>query len=121
MKKAAANIEPDTPLCFTTIASFLGNDPSKHKEHLSYFVKHGADLMANLHEHATANDRSHVRSVAHQYKAVATSIGALELSRHAVNLEKAAEESDWAVINEYIRQMTEEYQLVVDFIKQRYS
>ena len=120
MKKTGNNSQPDSPLCFTTIASFLGDDPSKHEEHLNYFVKHGADLMTNMQEHATAQDRSHVRSVAHQYKAVATSIGALELARQAANLEKAAEESDWAVINEYIRQMTEEYQLVVDFIKQRY-
>ncbi|HSG53355.1 MAG TPA: ATP-binding protein, partial [Rheinheimera sp.] len=109
VKKAGANIDPDSPLCFTTIASFLGDDPSKHKEHLNYFVKHAADLMANLREHAKAQDRSHVRSVAHQFKAVATSVGALEIARHAVNLEKAAEESDWAVINEYIRQITDEY------------
>lgn len=109
-----------SPICFTTIANFLGNDPAKHEEHLNYFVKHASDLLANLNRHATSQDRSGVRSVAHQFKAVAKSIGALSLSGQALKLEKAAEESDWAVINEYIRLMQEKYQDVVNYVTQRY-
>ena len=35
-------------------------------------------------------------------------------------VEKAAEESDWAVINEYVRLVQDKYQDVVSYVKQRY-
>ena len=121
-KAGAGTIESQqhSPICFTTIANFLGNDPAKHEEHLNYFVKHAADLLASLTHHAANQDRSNVRAVAHQFKAVAKSVGALALSQQALKLEKAAEESDWAVINEDVRLMQEHYQDVVNYVKQRY-
>ncbi|WP_027669801.1 hybrid sensor histidine kinase/response regulator [Rheinheimera baltica] len=109
-----------SPICFTTIANFLGNDSAKHEEHLNYFVKHAADLLANIAAHASAHERSGVRAIAHQFKSVAKSIGAIAVSEQSLKLEKAAEESDWAVINEYIRLLQEKYQDVVSYVKQRY-
>ncbi|MEW5680830.1 MAG: ATP-binding protein [Pseudomonadota bacterium] len=117
---AGDNGQHNSPICFTTIANFLGNDPAKHEEHLNYFVKHAADLLQTLDQHVNAQERSGVRSVAHQFKAVAKSIGALSLTEQALKLEKAAEESDWPVINEHIRLMQEKYQEVVSYVKQRY-
>lgn len=109
-----------SPICFTTIANFLGNDSAKHEEYLNYFVKHAAELLQNLVAQAAQQDRSHVRSVAHQFKSVAKSVGALSLSAEALRLEKAAEQSDWAVISEHIRSMQEQYQDVVSYVKRRY-
>ena len=121
--KASSNSENGqnaSPICFTTIANFLGNDPAKHEEYLNYFVKHAAELLQNAHSAAQNLDRSAVRSIAHQFKSVAKSVGALTLSAESLKLEKAAEESDWSVINEFIRLMREKYQDVVNYVKQRY-
>ena len=109
-----------SPICFTTIANYLGNDPAKHEEHLNYFVKHAAELLLSLQTHLQNQERSAVRSVAHQFKSVAKSIGAVSLAEQATKLEKAAEESDWAVISEYVRLMQDKYQEVVNYVKQRY-
>jgi len=114
------NGQNNSPICFTTIANFLGNDPAKHEEYLNYFVKHAAELLTNLNNSAEQQDRSTARSIAHQFKSVAKSVGALSLSADALKLEKATEESDWSVINEYIRQMQEKYQEVLSYVKQRY-
>ena len=114
------NGQHNSPICFTSIANYLGNDPAKHEEHLNYFVKHAAELLTTLTQHVGAQERSGVRSIAHQFKAIAKSIGALGLAEQALKLEKAAEESDWAVINEHIRLMQEKYQDVVSYVKQRY-
>jgi signal transduction histidine kinase/CheY-like chemotaxis protein/HPt (histidine-containing phosphotransfer) domain-containing protein len=114
------NGQNNSPICFTTIANFLGNDPAKHEEYLNYFVKHAAELLTNLSNSAEQQDRSTTRSIAHQFKSVAKSVGALGLSNDALKLEKAAEENDWSVINEYIRQMQEKYQEVVAYVEQRY-
>ncbi len=114
------NAQHSSPICFTTIANFLGNDPAKHEEHLNYFVKHAADLLQTLHSHLQAQERSAVRAIAHQFKSVAKSVGALNLAEQAVKLEKAAEESDWSVINEYVRLIQEKYQDIVSYVKQRY-
>ena len=117
---ATENNQNNSPICFTTIANFLGNNPAKHEEYLNYFVKHAAELLSNMATAVQNQDRSTVRSVAHQFKSVAKSVGALGLSDDALKLEKAAEESDWPVINEYIRLMQEKYQDVVSYVKQRY-
>ncbi|HEY0921206.1 hybrid sensor histidine kinase/response regulator [Rheinheimera pacifica] len=117
---ATENNQNNSPICFTTIANFLGNNPDKHEEYLNYFVKHAAELLSNMATAVQNQDRSTVRSVAHQFKSVAKSVGALGLSDDALKLEKAAEESDWPVINEYIRLMQEKYQDVVSYVRQRY-
>ncbi len=120
---AANTVEPaqqPSPICFTSIANFLGNDPAKHEEYLNYFVTHGKELLSGLTTHAQAQDRSAVRAVAHQFKSVAKSVGALSLSAEALKLEQAAENSDWSVINEYVRLMQEKYQDVVNYVRQRY-
>ncbi|WP_254795400.1 hybrid sensor histidine kinase/response regulator [Arsukibacterium indicum] len=109
-----------SPICFTTIANFLGNDPAKHEEYLNYFVKHGKELLTQLTTEAQAQNRSGVRAVTHQFKSVAKSIGALSLSAEALKLEQAAEQSDWSVINEYVRLMTDKYQDIVNYVRQRY-
>jgi signal transduction histidine kinase/CheY-like chemotaxis protein/HPt (histidine-containing phosphotransfer) domain-containing protein len=114
------NGQNSSPICFTTIANYLGDNSVKHEEHLNYFVQHAAELLSNVTQSAESQDRSNVRSVAHQFKSVAKSIGALNISKQALKLEKAAEESDWSVINEYIRLMHEQYQEVVNYVKQRY-
>ncbi|WP_333608093.1 hybrid sensor histidine kinase/response regulator [Arsukibacterium sp.] len=109
-----------SPICFTTIANFLGNDPAKHEEYLNYFVKHAAELLAALQSHASAEERPGVRSIAHQFKSAAKSVGALSISKAALKLEKAAEISDWSVIKEQIRVMQDLYQEVVNYVRQRY-
>lgn len=114
------NNQHNWPICFTTITNFLGNNPAKHEEYLNYFVTHAAELLSNMVTAVQNQDRSTMRSIAHQFKSVAKSVGALGLSGEAVKLEKAAEESDWPVINEYIRLMQEKYKDVVNYIKQRY-
>ena len=120
---AAINKAKDTtpsPICFTTIANYLGNDPQKHEQHLNFFVKNTAELLQQLAQSSQQQDRSLVRSVAHQLKSSAKSMGALSLTDQALKLEKAAEQSDWVVINEYIRILSQKYQEVVSYVQQRY-
>lgn len=120
---AAINKAKDTtpsPICFTTIANYLGNDPQKHEQHLNFFVKNTAELLQQLAQSSQQQDRSLVRSVAHQLKSSAKSMGALSLTDQALKLEKAAEQSDWVVINEYIRILEQKYQEVVSYVQQRY-
>ncbi|WP_290611288.1 hybrid sensor histidine kinase/response regulator [Arsukibacterium sp. UBA3155] len=109
-----------SPICFTTIANFLGNEPAKHEEYLNYFVKHAKELLTELSTVAKTQNRSSVRAVAHQFKSVAKSVGAVSLSAEALKLERAAENSDWSVINEHARVMQEKYQDVVNYVRQRY-
>ncbi|CAM3724131.1 ATP-binding protein [Rheinheimera salexigens] len=108
------------PICFTTIANYLGNDPEKHEQHLNYFVTSSAELLQQLQQHSQQQDRSLVCSIGHQLKASAKSVGALTLTEQAAKLEKAAEQSDWSVINETIRTLEQKYQDVVSYVQQRY-
>jgi HPt (histidine-containing phosphotransfer) domain-containing protein len=61
-----------------------------------------------------------VHSIAHQFKSVAKSVGALQLSEVAFKLEKATEEGDWSLVNEYIDDLKHKYQDVVSYVQQRY-
>ena len=114
------NTKHNSPICFTTIANFLGNDPAKHEEHLNFFVSQADGMLRQLDVGSQQQERSVVRSVAHQFKSMSKSVGALALAEQSLKPEKAAEESDWAVIQEDIRLLKEKFQDVVAYIRQRY-
>ncbi|MBU2178974.1 MAG: response regulator [Gammaproteobacteria bacterium] len=119
-KAVAAEAKASSPICFTTIANFLGNDPVKHEEYLNYFVSHAAELLDNIEQQAHHMQSQAVHSIAHQFKSVAKSVGALQLSEVAFKLEKATEEGDWSLVNEYIDDLKHKYQDVVSYVQQRY-
>ena len=109
-----------SPICFTTIANFLGNDPAKHEEYLNYFVSHAAELLNNIEQQAHHQDSQAVHSIAHQFKSVAKSVGALQLSEVAFKLECAIDDGDWPLIQSYITDLNQKYQDVVSYVQQRY-
>lgn len=115
----------NSPICFTTIANFLGNNPRKHEEFLNYFVRHGAELLQQLNDAIDQQNWSQLQSVSHQLKSVAKSVGALALSEVAQRLELASEraESSQDFIDELTplrTQLQQHYQAVVDYIQRRY-
>lgn len=109
-----------SPICFTTIANFLGKDPKKHEEYLNYFVNHGAELLSSLDMRSASQERGAIHSLAHQLKSVAKSVGALELSGQALKLEKVVDEGEWPQVNELIRQIRQQYNEVVSYVRERY-
>lgn len=109
-----------SPICFTTIANFLGKDPQKHEEYLNYFVNHGAELMSSIDMRASSQERGAIHSLAHQLKSVAKSVGALELSELALKLEKVVDDGEWEHINELIKALRQQYNLVVAYVRDRY-
>lgn len=80
-----------TPICFTTIANFLGPDPQKHQEYLNYFTTQADGLLQQLQQAVSGAQVERCRSLAHQLKSMAKSVGALSLSELAFQLEQAAE------------------------------
>jgi len=119
-KSTAAEAKTSSPICFTTIANFLGNDPAKHEEYLNYFVNHAAELLDTIEQQAHHQQSQAVHSIAHQFKSVAKSVGALQLSEVAFKLERASEEGDWALVRDYIDDLNQKYQDVVSYVQQRY-
>jgi signal transduction histidine kinase/CheY-like chemotaxis protein/HPt (histidine-containing phosphotransfer) domain-containing protein len=119
-KTVTAEAKATSPICFTTIANFLGNDPAKHEEYLNYFVSHAAELLDNIEQQAHHQQIQAVHSIAHQFKSVAKSVGALQLSEVAFKLERASEQGDWALIQNYIDDLNKKYQDVVSYVQQRY-
>jgi len=119
-KTVAAEAKATSPICFTTIANFLGNDPAKHEEYLNYFVSHAAELLDNIEQQAHHQQIQAVHSIAHQFKSVAKSVGALQLSEVAFKLERASEQGDWTLIQNYINDLNKKYQDVVSYVQQRY-
>ncbi len=119
-KTIAVEAKASSPICFTTIANFLGNDPAKHEEYLNYFVSHAAELLDNIEQQAHHQQSQAVHSIAHQFKSVAKSVGALQLSEVAFKLERASEDGDWALIRNYIDDLNQKYQDVVSYVQQRY-
>jgi len=109
-----------SPICFTTIANFLGKDPKKHEEYLNYFVNHGAELLSSLDMRSSSQERGAIHSLAHQLKSVAKSVGALELSGQALKLEKVVDEGEWDQVQELIRQIRQQYNQVVAYVRERY-
>lgn len=112
--------QKESPICFTTIANFLGKDPKKHAEFLNYFVRHGADLLRDIQQAEETQDRNRLHGLAHQLKSVAKSVGALELSALALKVEQQADQAEWAELHDFIAQLDHRYQDVAQFVTQHY-
>lgn len=116
-----AGAQAQSPICFTTIANFLGPDPAKHQEYLNYFVSHAADLLAQLHDAQQAQQAEQCRSLAHQLKSMAKSVGALVLSELALQLEQQSEQPDWPALGPLTDALQHSYQQVVMYVQERYK
>jgi len=119
-KKVVRDEQKKAPVCFTTLASFLGDNPIKHDEYLNYFITQASPMLEQLEQQSIAANRTELRAVAHQLKAMAKSIGANLLADYALQLEKAAETSDWSALKQLLNNVEQEFANVVRFIKQRY-
>jgi HPt (histidine-containing phosphotransfer) domain-containing protein len=51
---------------------------------------------------------------------VAKSVGALELSGLALKLEKVVDEGEWDQVQDLIRQIRQQYNQVVAYVRERY-
>lgn len=114
------NSKISPPICFTTIANFLGNEPAKHEEHLNYFVNHAAGLLSQIEQNIQLQDRNGIHTVAHQLKSAAKSVGALHLTETALQLEQGSENTDFDSLAQLALELRQRYQDVVAYVQQRY-
>jgi len=114
-----------SPICFTTIANFLGPDPQKHQEYLNYFVTHAADLLTQLQQAVTHQDSAQCRSLAHQLKSMAKSVGALSLSELALLLEQKTEQDNagtvWQESEQLSVELEQSFLQVTAYVRDRYK
>ncbi len=118
---AGAAPGPASPICFTTIANFLGPDPAKHQEYLNYFVSHGGALLNELQAALAAQQATQCQSLAHQLKSMAKSVGALALSELALQLEQQSEQQDWEALTVQVAALQQSYLQVVNYVRERYE
>ena len=118
---AAPDAAEVSPICFTTIANFLGPDPAKHQQYLNYFVSHAADLLVQLQDAQQQQQADVCRSLAHQLKSMAKSVGALALSELALQLEQQAEQPYWPELSALADRLQQSYQQVVVYVQERYK
>lgn len=117
-----SSTEPgQNPICFTTIANFLGPEPTKHEQYLQYFVSHAAELLQELQQASQHQQADKMQNLAHQLKSVAKSVGALQLSEIALQLEQQAELAQWPELLRLQQELAQHYQQVVAFVQQRYD
>ncbi|AWB66743.1 hybrid sensor histidine kinase/response regulator [Saccharobesus litoralis] len=91
----------DDAVCIETMTSFLGDDSSKHKEYLSTFISHGADLIGRIKDSLTIMDKANIQGIAHQMKSASKTVGALPLATASETLEhtiKHEREGDLSVL-----------------------
>ena len=119
--KKKPDAEHSSPVSFSTLSSFLGEDPAKHQEYLQYFTQQASPMLQQATIELSNSHRSELRSLAHQLKAMAKSIGANALADKTLQLEKAAEVSDWSALRELLNAVQQEFELVLAFIEQRYG
>ncbi len=109
-----------SPICFTTIANFLGPDPQQHQACLQYFVSQSPDLLSRLSTHTQGRQLDELEAVLHQFKAMTKSIGALALTESCKKLAGSVRQQHWPGIEEDLAAVNQQYQQVLAFINERY-
>ena len=110
--------EQASPICYTTIANFVGPDPLKHQACLQYFVSQSTELMRTLTEQVTKRHTENIAGLLHQFKAMTKSIGAFALIQRVSKLENSLRQQHWQSIDTDLTALNEEYQQVIHFIGQ---
>ncbi len=81
-------------ICTKSLRSFLGNNTEKHKEYLGNLLDHGKELLERIDLMYINHDLLGVQGIAHQLKSASKTVGALELSKAAENLEHSLKQED---------------------------
>lgn len=120
---AAPQLSDHTPICFTTIANFLGPDPHKHQEYLNYFTTQAEGLLQQLQQAVADMQTERCRSLAHQLKSMAKSVGALDLSALALQLEQAADSENTGTepLSELFSALQQSFLQVTAYVADRYK
>jgi two-component system, sensor histidine kinase and response regulator len=77
----------------------LGTDPSKHISVLNSFLKFAPGTINNLLSAYNDRDILQVRFFSHKLKSSSRSIGAVELADTIENIEQAADNNNWEIID----------------------
>ncbi|WP_199609566.1 hybrid sensor histidine kinase/response regulator [Flocculibacter collagenilyticus] len=109
------------PIDLDTITRFLGDNKLKHKEYLEYFVNQAKDLVEQLTHNFAAQDRDRIKSLAHQLKSMAKSVGALSCVDFAVKLEKDAHTAVLDNLHRTLELLTSEVLNIEEYVADEFA
>lgn len=118
MKSDLSN-KQDMVIDLSTLDELLAGDEEMISEVLEDFLEPTEAIVAEIFAAVRENSNEGVQHAAHKLKSAARSIGANALADLALTLETAGKNSEMAVIEEEIGQLTPLFEAVCDYIKQR--
>ena len=90
----------------------LGNDPSKHINVLKSFLKFAPGSIKDILSAYKDKDILQVRFFSHKLKSSARAIGAIELADANQNIEQAADNNNWEIIEKLVTKIEKLYEEV---------
>ena len=118
-------IEPvnyaNEPIQQSVLISYLGNDKSRHLKYLEMFKTRGNELIDKIGDSIQNNERENIKNLAHQFKSMSKSVGAMPLFDSALELENQAIGMSQENIEALYTQILKQFNQVITFIKEEYQ
>lgn len=109
------------PIQKSVLVSYLGNDPARHLKYLEMFKDRGNDLIDKIGASIEASERENIKNLAHQFKSMSKSVGAMPLFDSSLELENNAGSFSQEEIEKLYTQILKQFNQVISFIKEEYQ
>lgn len=114
-KWTAAGILPVLDL--SCLAKLVGDDPDLHARFLEKFRLQAVEILAEIKIAFTDKESKVIRAASHKLKSSAKAVGALQLGDYLQQLEAAAENSDWIIIDSLIENLDKQVANISQYCK----
>ncbi len=109
------------PIQQSVLVSYLGNDKERHVKYLDMFKARGNELIDKMNISIEHTDRENLKNLAHQFKSMSKSVGAMPLFNSAFELEEVAHTADSADIGLLVIKIQQQFNDVINYVNSEYK
>lgn len=109
------------PIQKSVLISYLGKDTSRHKKYLDMFKERGNDLIDQIGVAVDKTDREGIKNLAHQFKSMSKSVGAMALNATSQQLENNSAQSTQGELSQLLLTMQKQFNEVINFVNEEYG
>ena len=120
--KSAISLEENgEPIQQSVLVSYLGNDKERHRKYLDMFKARGNELIDKINLAAENSERDNIKNLAHQFKSMSKSVGAMPLFNSSQTLESDVQSLERADLNDLLTTIQKQFNEVINYVNEEYK
>ena len=120
-KEAKELVVEGEPIQRSVLVSYLGNDKDRHRKYLDMFKVRGNELIDKIAISVEKSERENIKNLAHQFKSMSKSVGAMPLYNSSLELEDKSQSIAQPDLEQMMLDIQKQFNEVITFVNNEYS